>query len=204
MTARPQADLKASSPSSLTRVRALVDSQFNFVWRYLRGLGVPEASVDDAAQQVFLVAAQKIDAIEEGRERSFLVGTAIGVAANARRSNARRREVSIHAPGPAPGRTTDHAADGADLLPADDAPNPEERTQSKQAIVVLDRFLESLPEDLRVVFILFELEGMTMAAIAESLGVPSGTVASRLRRAREEFHAMAKRFQAGLAREVRS
>jgi DNA-directed RNA polymerase specialized sigma24 family protein len=37
---------------------------------------------------------------------------------------------------------------------------------------------------------------MTMAAIAETLGLPPGTVASRLRRAREEFHAASKRFQA--------
>jgi RNA polymerase sigma-70 factor, ECF subfamily len=65
---------------------------------------------------------------------------------------------------------------------------------------VLDQFLQSLPEELRVVFILFELEGLTMSAIAETLNLPAGTVASRLRRAREDFQAMAKRFQAGMSR----
>jgi RNA polymerase sigma-70 factor (ECF subfamily) len=159
----------------------MVDAHFNFVWRYLRGLGVPEANVDDAAQQVFLVTAQKIDSVAEGSERSFLVGTALGVAANARRAYARRHEVS----------------DGALVTQRDEAPNPEERTESRQGLAVLDQFLESLPEELRAVFILFELEGLTMAAIAETLGLPAGTVASRLRRAREEFQAMAKRFQAG-------
>jgi RNA polymerase sigma-70 factor (ECF subfamily) len=162
----------------------MVDGHFNFIWRYLRGLGVPEANVDDAAQQVFLVAAQKIESVVVGSERSFLVGTALGVAANARRAYARRQEVS----------------DGALAARMDEAPSPEERTEAKQGLAVLDQFLESLPEELRVVFILFELEGLTMSAIAETLNLPQGTVASRLRRAREDFQAMARRFQAGLAR----
>jgi RNA polymerase sigma-70 factor (ECF subfamily) len=155
-----------------------------FGWRFLRGLGVPEANVDDAAQQVFLVTSQKLDSVVVGSERSFLVGTALGVAANARRSYARRQEVS----------------DAALESRVDEAPTPEERTEARQGLALLDQFLDSLGEDLRVVFILFELEGLTMAAIAETLGLPQGTVASRLRRAREEFQAMAKRFQAGLPR----
>ena len=180
----PAADRPALSPESAVRFRGMVDGHFNFIWRYLRGLGVPEANVDDAAQQVFLVAAQKIESVVVGSERSFLVGTALGVAANARRAYARRQEVS----------------DGALAARMDEAPSPEERTEAKQGLAVLDQFLESLPEELRVVFILFELEGLTMSAIAETLNLPQGTVASRLRRAREDFQAMARRFQAGLAR----
>lgn len=172
------------STTSAARFRTLVDGHFNFVWRYLRGLGVPESGVDDAAQQVFLVAAQKIDSIVVGSERSFLVGTALGVAANARRAVARRHEVP----------------DGELVVRVDEAPTPEEQTEAKQGLAVLDQFLNQLPEELRVVFLLFELEGMTMAAIAETLGLPPGTVASRLRRAREEFQGMAKRFQAGQGR----
>ncbi len=163
------------------RVRALVDQHFGFVWRYLRGLGVPAAEVDDAAQQVFIIASQKVDAIRPGAERSFLVGTAHGVAANARRSGARRREVSGEA-------TLDAYADSA--------PDAEARAGTQEELVVLDRFLESLPDELREVFVLFELEGVTMAAIAEDLELAPGTVASRLRRAREEFQEMVKRFQA--------
>jgi RNA polymerase sigma-70 factor (ECF subfamily) len=176
----------AVRPASQARFRAIVDTHFNFVWRYLRALGVPQASADDAAQQVFIVAAAKIDAIEEGRERSFLVGTAHGVAANARRANERRREV--------PGETELS-------LHVDSALDPEQQTESREAVVILDRFLSSLPEDLRTVFVLFELEGVTMAAISETLQIPPGTVASRLRRAREDFREMARRVQAGLSKE---
>jgi RNA polymerase sigma-70 factor (ECF subfamily) len=159
----------------------MVDQHFSFVWRYLRGLGVPVSEVDDAAQQVFVVASQKIDAIEQGRERSFLVGTAHGVAANARRAEARRRALS---------------GDSAlDIIP-DQSPNAESLAGTREQLEVLDRFLASLPDDLREVFILFELEGLTMAAIADDLGLAPGTVASRLRRAREGFQEMVRRFQA--------
>jgi RNA polymerase sigma-70 factor, ECF subfamily len=170
-------------PGAQARFRAIVDSHFNFVWRYLRALGVPHANADDATQQVFLVAASKVDLIEEGRERSFLVGTAHGVAANARRANERRREVQ---------------GEGDLSLQIDNALDPEQQTESREALAILDRFLETLAPDLRTVFVLFELEAMTMAAISETLGIPAGTVASRLRRAREEFHDMAKRVQAGV------
>jgi RNA polymerase sigma-70 factor (ECF subfamily) len=169
-------------PAAQARFRSMVDAHFGFVWRYLGGLGVPAANVDDAAQQVFLVAAAKILSIEPGLERSFLVGTAHGVAANARRAHDRRREVQ---------------GDTAFATRADQAPDPEQTAESREAAAILNAFLASLPDELRSVFVMFELEGMTMASIAETLSIPAGTVASRLRRAREDFHEMAKRVQAG-------
>src|ERR1700678_2145882 len=68
-------------PASGARFRGMVDAHFSCIWRYLVGLGVPVANADDAAQQVFIVAAEKILTIERGSERSFLVSTAHGVAA---------------------------------------------------------------------------------------------------------------------------
>jgi RNA polymerase sigma-70 factor, ECF subfamily len=171
----------ALSAAATTRFRRLVDDDFALVWRFLRGLGVPLAGVDDAAQQVFWVTAQRLDGIVAGSERAFLLSTARGVAANARRAHTRSREVLDE-----------------ELLAdrTDDRANPEEAAATKQARRLLDAFLEELPEDTRTVFVLFELEGMTMAAIAETLELPPGTVASRLRRGREEFQAATKRFQA--------
>ena len=54
------------------RLRALADAHFDFIWRSLRRLGVPDEGVDDAAQQVFLVALRRIDEMAPGRERAFL------------------------------------------------------------------------------------------------------------------------------------
>jgi RNA polymerase sigma-70 factor (ECF subfamily) len=171
----------APSAAASQRFRRMVDEHFALTWRFLRGLGVRTEAVDDAAQQVFLVASQRLDGITAGSERAFLLATARGVAANARRAQARSREV---------------ADDEALSRVEDDRGDPELAASARQARAVLDRILASLSEDAREVFVLFELEGMTMASIAEALGLPMGTVASRLRRAREDFHAAAKRYQA--------
>lgn len=66
----------------------------------------------------------------------------------------------------------------------------------KQARMLLDQALDELPIELRTVFVLFELEGLTMAEIADVAALAPGTVASRLRRARAGFHAIAARLQA--------
>src|SRR5580704_8866080 len=63
----------AMSAEADARFRRMVDDEFALVWRFLRGLGVAPSAVDDAAQQVFLVAAQRIDAITLGSERAFLL-----------------------------------------------------------------------------------------------------------------------------------
>jgi RNA polymerase sigma-70 factor (ECF subfamily) len=49
--------------------------------------------------------------------------------------------------------------------------------------------------------VLFEIEGLTMAEIAEALGIPPGTVASRLRRARAALEDLVSRAKARSSRE---
>jgi len=167
--------------ASETRFRGMVSAHFDFIWRTLRGLGVPARSADDAAQHVFLVASQKLASITPGSERAFLYGTAVGVASNARRSMARNREV---------------LDEGVFDTHADDAPNGEELVEMRERRALLDEVLCGMPDDLRAVFVLYVLEGIDSIEIADILGIPRGTVASRLRRARETFTALAKRVHA--------
>jgi RNA polymerase sigma-70 factor (ECF subfamily) len=169
----------ASPPSPSTRLRQLVDLHFEFVARSLRRLGVPEVDVDDAAQQVFLVAGRKLDGIVNGHEKSFLFGIAVRTASDHRRAMRRRTA----------GETA--AADFAEIHPE----TPEDLATTRQARALLDVILDAMPMDVRSVFTLFELEGMTMAQIAQMLRIPAGTVASRLRRGREMFHAEAKKLR---------
>lgn len=147
---------------------------FDFVWRSVRRFGVPEASADDAAQEVFLVAMRKHDRIDPGREKAFLFGTAMRVASDARRAHARRRDQVA---------ATDDTGSSAVSV----ADPPDAMVDQKRARELLDRCIAGMSDELRAVFVLFELEGMTAAGIAELLAIPPGTVASRLRRAREEF-----------------
>src|SRR6185436_6168616 len=153
------------------RVRVLFDRHFDFIGRVLRNLGVVEAELDDLLQLVVCTAARRLSDIAQESERAFLVQTAVNCAANARRARARSPEV------------------GLAVLPelADEGPSPEDLTDRKRAAAVLDRLLGTMDLELRTVFVLFEIEQLSRAEIAELLALAPGTVASRLRRAREDF-----------------
>lgn len=172
-------------PKNDARLRTMVEAHFDFIWRSLRGLGVPASTADDATQQVFWIAAQKLDAIVVGSERAFLFSTARGVAANARRARARSREQS--------------GQDGERALATfpDHAPDPERAAQVAQGKALLERVLAEMTDDLRTVFVLFELEGLTSVEIGQLLEIPVGTAASRLRRAREEFQLAVTKLELG-------
>ena len=120
---------------------------------------------------MFLVLARKLDLVREGCERGFLFQTALRVASESRRSRTRRREVP---------------EDVLESLPAE-GPGPEEDLEARLRRAQLDRILDKMPIELRAVFVLSEIEELTMAEIAVLMAIPPGTVASRLRRARVQF-----------------
>jgi RNA polymerase sigma-70 factor (ECF subfamily) len=172
--------LDEDSPVTLPRaerLRAMIEGHFDFIWRSLRRLGVPRADADDAAQQVFWVASRKLDEIDARKERAFLYGTAMRVAADARRARRRRREQSD--------------SDLSDL--PDAALGPDRRFEQQRMREQLDAILDEMPIELGAVFVLFEIEELESAQIAQLLAIPLGTVASRLRRARQEFQQRLKR-----------
>jgi RNA polymerase sigma-70 factor (ECF subfamily) len=158
-------------------LRQLVALHFDFVWRLLRRLGVEAADVDDAAQQVFIVVAGRLHGLDLDRAREFLFGVALRVAANARRSKQRRREI------------------GDESLSAVEHPSldPEAALDRRKGIEVLDAILQSMPEELSLILILTEIEGMSKSEAAVFLAIPEGTVASRLKRARERFRSLLQR-----------
>jgi RNA polymerase sigma-70 factor, ECF subfamily len=166
------------------RLGRIVADHFEVLWRFLRRLGIAEGDVDDAVQEVVLVLARKLDQVEPNSERSFVLSTAFRVASGFRRSSRRRREV-----------------DDTGLAELEcPALGPEAMAEKQRLRVVLQAVLDDLPIDLRAVFVLYELEEMTMAEIAATLELPPGTVASRLRRSRETFEQLAAKAVAkGLA-----
>lgn len=130
-------------------------------------------AVDDAAQEVFIVASRKLEHIGAREERRFLYAVALRVAANARRARAARPETPA----------SEELERTAEL-----APSPEALLDRKRARALLDATLEAMPDDLRTAFVLFELEGCTAPEVADLLDIPVGTATSRLRRARAAFH----------------
>ena len=159
----------------------MVDEHIHIVARTLRRAGVPPSDLDDEIQRTFMVAAARLEVVQRGAERSFLCQVAYNVASHARRRLARRREV----------------LDGNPPERIEAVATPEFLTDRKQLRKLLDEILGSLHESLRVVFTLFELEDMNLIAIAKRLGLPRGTVASRLRRARAQLRAHAAAVDLG-------
>jgi RNA polymerase sigma-70 factor (ECF subfamily) len=160
------------------RFAALHRRNCDGIWRYLRRLGLTSVEADDATQQVFLVVARKLEAVKPGAERSFAYEVASRVASEVRRSAARRCEVAL----PAELRALDV---------------PDGLLEERQRLALLDSILAAMPEDLRQVFALYEIEELSLKEIAMVLKMPQGTVASRLRRAREQFAARAARCRQG-------
>ncbi|OJY30690.1 MAG: hypothetical protein BGO98_26915 [Myxococcales bacterium 68-20] len=178
---RVEDDVPPRQASSLS-VRELLDAHGDFVWRVFRRMGLQEAAADDALQQVFLVAFQRLHDIEAGRERAFLYRTAMNIAARLRYGEGRSRE-SLYDED-----VLDESAEPMVEVSLDDI------VDQRRARAILDEALAAMPERLRAVLVLIDLEEMTTSEAAECLAIPSGTVASRLRSARALFVRICERI----------
>ena len=168
------------APADRSRLERMFNAHHALVWRTLRRRGLDPDAAADATQQTFLVAAERLGDINQDSERAFLVGTALRVAFSWDRKTVRwqldddmDRRVSA----------------GRDVL--------DEQT----AIQLCDLALSKVDPELAEIFVLFELEDLTSPEIAALLEIPLGSVASRLRRAREQFRSAAERVENSLRKE---
>ena len=144
-----------------------------YVWRVLRRLGVAEADIEDVCQEVFVVVLRKLDDFEgRSKLRTWIYGICIRTASDYRRRAHRRREV-----------VTDELPDRGV------APEQADQLQQREARALLDAALEQLDENRRAVFVLYEIEDLPMADVAEALGSPLQTAYSRLHAARRQVQA---------------
>ncbi len=150
---------------------AIYAEHFAFVWRCLRGLGVPEAQLDDAAQDVFVIVHRKLTEFRgESSARTWLYGIVRNVAANQRRS-LRRRGPHEELPFDLQARTV----------------GPDEHAQDGQAAAFVASFLEAVDDKKRELFVLAVLEQMSIPDVAQALGIPLNTAYTRLRSVRSDF-----------------
>jgi len=163
-----------------TSVDELVAREYAAVWRFLRRLGVPTTEVDDAAQRVFARVLGQGGRIQAGSERAYLMRAAFRAALEQQRAKQRwlSREAAID------------VDETSSSLPA-----PDQTLAQLEDLRLLDRALAQLPPDLRAVFTLSELEELTFSEIALALELPRGTVASRVRRAKERFTQAVRRLK---------
>lgn len=159
----------AEEAPAIPSFRCVFETHAPFVWRVLRHLGVGEADLPDAAQEVFLAVHRKL-ADFEGRSslRTWLWGIASHVA-----SHHRTRAHRVHE------TPTDRPPDTIV------APTQHEDLERSRMRVALRTILAELDEAKRTVFVLHDVEGLPMSEIALAMGCPLQTAYSRLHAARK-------------------
>jgi RNA polymerase sigma-70 factor (ECF subfamily) len=159
---------------------AFYDAHSGFVFRCLRRLGVPPAVLEDATQEVFLIAFERAGVFERRSSvRTWLHGIAFNVARRHFYASSRANAESL----------TEVLVDDRNL-------NQEDALARKRAVEDIYALLDGLSPDQRAVFVLTELEQLSAPEIAEITGVPLNTVYSRLRLGRREFEAALRRKRA--------
>ncbi|MCA9654820.1 MAG: sigma-70 family RNA polymerase sigma factor [Myxococcales bacterium] len=161
-------------PSSF---RCVYAEHYDAVWRTLRALGVPEAQLDDATQDVFLVVHRRLPTFDHAAPvRSWILGIARKVALKV---HERRRRppprIAVVEP---------------------EAPSGEDQVARRDAAAIVARFLDTLEPQQREVFVLAQLEDMPVPEIAATLGIKLNTAYSRLRLARRRFDRVVARHAA--------
>lgn len=156
-------------PAARERAELLYREHMAFVWRNARRLGCTDDWVDDAVHEVFLVAHRRLDEFQaRSAVRTWLFAITYRVVARMRRDRSRRRQ-----------RVQRYLSESSEAI--------RDAASENEAAEYLRHLLLRLSEPQRLVLILAELEGFTSREIAETLGIPAGTVDSRLRAAREQL-----------------
>jgi RNA polymerase sigma-70 factor (ECF subfamily) len=150
------------------------------VWRTLRRRGMSSEAAADGTQETFIVAARRLADIAPDSERAFLIGTALRIAHTLGRKSTRW-----------------HLVDDMDRHSA----AVPETCANLADVQICDLALSKVKDELAEVFVLHEIEGLSSPEIAALLEIPLGSVASRLRRAREQFTAALTRIHRTMQRE---
>lgn len=149
-------------------VTAIFKAHHAFVWRILRHLGVAAADQEDVLQEVFVVVHRRLgDYREQDKMRAWLYAICTRVVRDHRRRVVRRREDPRELPDLSQQASQAHAV------------------ADQQALSMAQRMLELLPEKQRAVFVLYEIEQLSMPEIAAAVECPLPTAYARLRKARE-------------------
>jgi RNA polymerase sigma-70 factor, ECF subfamily len=150
---------------------AIFQEHAPFVWRMLRGMGVPRGAIDDTVQEVFLTVHARLPEFEgRSRLRTWICAITYRIGANARRKVQRRCEVEFL-------ETDQRSLD----------PSPEEQTEVAESTRFVQKFCDQLDEGMRDVFVLCLLDERPAAEVGELLGISPNTVSSRVRLLRDSF-----------------
>lgn len=168
-------------PTAAADVERLFREHGPFVWRSLRRLGLNESDADDLCQEVFVIVFRKLQDFEQKSSmRTWLYGIAVRVALAHRRRARTQRELPT--------------ATLPEMVATD---GPDDRLAEREARKWLDLALDTLDEKKRAVFVLYEIEQLSMNEVAQVLECPLQTAYSRLHAAREQVESFFRQARKG-------
>lgn len=182
------APIEAAPAASQLDLVGVYGSQKDFVWLTLQRMGVPRSDLEDVFQDVFVIAHKRLHTYNpEAKLSAWLYGICLRSVAAHRRRAFRRRERAdgTDASVARPGTEHWHAQIEA----------PDERLKALERHATLHALLDTLDPDHRLVVVMFEVEDHSCQYIAELIGVPVGTVHSRLHTARRKLAQAAVRLR---------
>jgi RNA polymerase sigma-70 factor, ECF subfamily len=169
---------ETTQPASLPMFNDLVlanqDSAFNVAYHMLGD----EASAQDITQNSFLAAYQKFYLFRGGSFRNWLLKIVKNACLDELRRRKRHPNISLDL------SEDEETSPLNPHLPGKDQPFPEQMVEQNEIRRLVREALRRLPEDFRMVVVLVDLEGMDYQETARVIGIPVGTVKSRLARAR--------------------
>ena len=160
------------------------DDMVEYIWNTVCRMGVRGSDVDDVVQEVFVIVFRRLPEFEgRAQLKTWIFGIMVHVVQHHFRTHARK-------PGD---RATDKGTEIQNLVANQDR-GPARELERTEALRVLDQLLLELDDAKRVVFVLAEIEQMTLAEIAQALAANVNTVSTRLRAARRDFERALSRF----------
>ena len=154
------------------------------VWRTVRQLGVPDAQLEDAVQDVFLVVHRRAGSFRgDASPKTWVLGIALRVAADYRRSLKRRFRIFRR-----------EGLSDLDTVSAPRSSDPQAQTEQAQLADQLMAFLNTLGEKNRAVFTLVDLNECSVREAADALGLRVSTASSRLQVARRAVNTWAEQI----------
>src|SRR5688572_10685993 len=169
----------APTPSAIAPFEALMRQYNPRLFRVARSILKDEAEAEDALQEAYIQAYRKMaDFRGDAEVGTWLTRIVINQALMQLR---RRRRERIVVPFNSQG--SDHVAQDVDLADVR-AESPSDITLRAEIRPIIERRIDELPVAFRTVFVMREVEEMTVHETAECLGIPETTVRTRFFRAR--------------------
>ena len=164
---------------------AVYESMVDYVWNVVCRMGVPQADAEDVVQEVFVTLYRRLGEFEgRAQLKTWVFTITAHLVQHYFRTHARRPGDRATAKGTEIQSLVDQREDG-----------PASAVERKERYDALDRVLAQLDEAKRLVFVLAEVEQLTLVEIGEIVGANPNTVATRLRAARQAFEKALARFQ---------